>query len=153
MLKHDPVAHWTFIADPTPWVIPSFVSAARGVPAVPQQVSVVWPQTPAVQKSVVQILLSLQFTGVPTQALFAQTSFVVQRLLSLHGSVFAVNTQVPIVGEFDVHVSVVQALLSLHTFGVPTQVPAAVHLSSVVQPLPSLQVVPVRGVCVQMPVA
>src|SRR5262245_2274365 len=65
--------------------------------------------------------------GVPVQVPPAHASFSVQRFPSLHGSVFGVNTHP--VGS--THASSVQALLSLHTIGVPGRQPnAGVHVSS-----------------------
>src|SRR5262249_31445678 len=62
------------------------------------------------QESVVQALPSLQLTGVPPQAPFAQMSPLVQALLSLQGREFGVNTH-PFVA---LHASVVQRLPSSH---------------------------------------
>jgi hypothetical protein len=92
------------------------------------------------QVSVVQELLSSQSVGPPDlQEPALQVSPVVQALLSLQGSVLGTWMQAPSLG---LHVSSVQTLLSLQILAAPaTQVPALLHLSAMVQPLPSSQVV------------
>jgi hypothetical protein len=85
--------------------------------------------------SVVHALLSLHTTVVPLWHVPPpQTSPVVQALPSLHAPVLFVKTQPVVV----LHVSVVQALLSLHTSALmPWQVPPP-QVSPVVQAFPSL---------------
>jgi hypothetical protein len=89
------------------------------------------------QLSSVQGLPSLQFAaGPPTQTLFAHLSAVVQALPSSQLAVLAALTQ-PVAAT---QLSSVHGLLSLQfAAGPPTQVPAPLHLSFVVQALLSLQ--------------
>ncbi len=91
---------------------------------------------PGVQASVVHGLPSSQYvatlTADPLHAPAAQTSGVVQALLSLHGSALLANTQ-PVVVE---HESLVHTLLSLHVMAAPLQTPAA-HTSPLVHALAS----------------
>jgi hypothetical protein len=87
------------------------------------------------QLSVVQTVLSLQRTGVPPlQVPPPQVSPAVHALPSSQAFVLFVKTQ-PVAR---LHVSVVHALLSLHTIPVPVQAPPP-HTSAVVQSLPSSQ--------------
>jgi hypothetical protein len=86
--------------------------------------------------SLVQPLLSLQLGGAPpTQPPPLQVSFVVQALPSLHGAVLLVWTH-PVDGS---HVSSVQPLLSLQLGAAPPTQPPPLHVSLVVQALPSSQ--------------
>jgi len=91
----------------------------------------------ALHESSVQLLLSLQLSGVPALHMPPpQTSMPLHALPSPHGAVLFVKTHPPLAG---LHESSVQGLLSSHTVGdVPTQLPAA-HTSPDVQALPSSQ--------------
>src|SRR5262245_49119294 len=89
------------------------------------------------QESVVHALLSLQLFCWPgTQAPFEHWSPTVQALLSLHGLLFAMKMQLPLLRLQE---SVVHALLSLHILGVLEQAPVAGSQLSVVHALLSLQ--------------
>jgi hypothetical protein len=84
--------------------------------------------------SAVQALLSLQFFGAPGwHAPLLQASSSVHALPSLQGVVLFTAIQLPLTTS---QKSLVQALLSLHTFGVLEQTPL-LH-TSIVQELPSL---------------
>jgi hypothetical protein len=92
------------------------------------------------QESAVHATPSLQ--AVPaTQTPPRHTSPVVQGLPSLQGAALFVRTQ-PRLG---LQASSVQKFPSSQGRGVPTQRPAAVHASPVVQASPSLQLDPLRG--------
>ncbi len=92
------------------------------------------------QVSAVQALLSLHTLAVPRQLPFWQTSPLVHALPSLQAAPLAraVKAQLPLTAS---QLSVVQALLSLHTLAVPAQVPL-LQMSLAVQATPSLQPVP-----------
>jgi hypothetical protein len=94
------------------------------------------PVAGAHESSVQGFLSSHVNAGPPTQALFAQTSLVVQALLSLQGAVFATLAHpVEELQESSVH-----GLLSLQLVGpLETQLPP-LQWSPVVQASPSLQV-------------
>jgi hypothetical protein len=88
------------------------------------------------QESVVHPLLSSQFVAEPpAHAPLAQVSPVVQALPSSQASALFVNTQ-PLSAS---HESVVQALLSLQTRGVPDRQAPSTQTSSVVQAFWSVQ--------------
>jgi len=87
--------------------------------------------------------------AVPVQAPEWQESSLVQALSSSHvaSSATLVNTQ-PVAAS---HVSVVQALLSLHAVAAPVQAPASQE-SLLVQAFPSLQLVPSARAVKRQPV-
>jgi hypothetical protein len=88
------------------------------------------------QASSVQVLLSLQTTGVPAvQWPPAQRSPVVQASPSLQGAVLGALVHAPVCG---LQLSVVQTFESSHVFDVPEQTPPA-HWSAKVHALPSSQ--------------
>ena len=91
-------------------------------------------------------LPSLQSSApVPTHALFAQVSPVVQLSLSLHASVLAVKAHAP---ATESHASLVHALPSAQRCAVPWQLPAT-HASLSVQKLLSVQAPLFMGVLLQ----
>ena len=102
---------------------------------VPSAAVTCWQPNVASQVSVVQALLSLQFSvPVPAwQALLAQTSPVVQALPSSQSALFAACRQ-PDAGS---QLSFVQTLPSLHTGAAPPTHLLLAHVSLVVQALPS----------------
>jgi hypothetical protein len=125
---------------PTPgWQVPP-PQVSPVVQALPSsQASVLFVKTQPVaglHVSVVQMLASSQTTGVPAvQVPPPQVSSVVQAFPSSHASVLFVKTQ-PTTG---LQLSVVQALASSQTTGLPAlQVPPP-QVSPVVQEFPSLQ--------------
>ena len=88
------------------------------------------------QLSVVHALLSSHTgAGPPTHTLFAQVSWVVQALLSVHGAVLLVVTQ-PLAES---QLSLVHGFLSSHTVGAPDLHAPAAQMSPVVHASPSLQ--------------
>jgi hypothetical protein len=126
------------------------VGAGPPTQAPPEQVSFVVQALPSlqaaelfkltqpvvgVQESSVQTLLSSQFGGAPpTQAPRLQTSFVVQKLPSLHIAVLFSCIQ-PVAG---MHESLVQTFPSSQLGGVPPTHNPPEHMSSAVQAFPSL---------------
>jgi hypothetical protein len=137
-----PATHWSPVVQRVPSV--QAVPFATGVLAHA-------PVT-GLQPSVVQALPSSQATAVPVQVPPAHWSAVVQRLPSLHAVPFAAGrlVQVPVPM---LQASIVQALPSSQTTGVPVQAPFA-HWSGVVQRLPSLHAVPfAAGTLPHVPVA
>ena len=102
-----------------------------------------WQPRVALQESAVQALVSSQLVGPPgTQEPPPQVSPVVQALLSLHATVFGVNTHAPVLG---LHELLVQMLPSSQLFGAPgTHCPEALQESESVQALASLQSVPLK---------
>jgi hypothetical protein len=119
------------------WHVPpeQMSSTVQAFPS--EQAAVLFVETQPVaesQLSVVQGLLSLQFNAVPDRhEPNAHWSPVVHAFPSSHAFVLFVKTQ-PVAGS---QLSVVQALLSLHTKGVPTHAPPE-HVSPVVHAFRSL---------------
>jgi hypothetical protein len=106
--------------------LPSVHGAPPPIPAYTQPVV-------ALQPSLVQALLSLQTTGVPTHCPAEQLSAVVQTLPSVQlPPTTATYWQMP-----PLQLSVVQVLVSEQSLADPTQVPAPLQTSETVQPLPS----------------
>jgi hypothetical protein len=106
------------------------------------------PHTPAAQLSVVQEFPSSQLSGVPPHVPLVHTSPVVQRLPSLQVVPLTTLTKPHVPA---VQLSVVHALPSSQTIGVPAQTPDA-QLSPVVQALPSEQEAPsASGAWAQVP--
>ncbi len=87
------------------------------------------------QLSLVQRFLSSQSTDAPAQPPPLQASPWLHALPSSHGKVLAANAQAPVTA---LQLSVVQALLSLHTALVPETQALFAQLSPSVQALPSV---------------
>ena len=107
-------------------------------------------QTPPAQLSAVQASPSSQLMlPVPTHTPVLHTSPLVHALPSLHGTLLGPGPtrQLPVLGS---QPSLVQTLPSSQTCAVPLQTPLA-QVSPLVQPLASLQVVPVSGLCTHVP--
>jgi len=123
----------------------SFV--VQALPSSQEAVLLVWtqPRTES-QVSVVQTFESSQFGGAPpTQAPALQVSLVVQALPSSQEAVLLVLTQ----PRTESHVSSVHALPSSQLGGAPPTQTPALHVSFVVQALPSSQAAPLESGPVQ----
>jgi hypothetical protein len=121
-----------------PWQTP-LVHLSLTVHTVPSEhANVLFANThpdAGLHESVVQGLLSLQLWGAPTQEPWLQKSPTVHALPSLQAAELLVKVQPPGL----THPSVVQGLLSLQVApATPWQLPA-MHTSTVVHTLPSLQ--------------
>jgi hypothetical protein len=116
---------------PTHAPLPHLSFAVHALPSEQEAVLFAWEQLPVAwsQLSLVQGLLSLQFTAVPgRQVPNAQASPVVHTFPSSQALVLFAKTQ-PVAGS---QLSVVQELASSHTRGTPAHEPPE-HVSPVVQ--------------------